>query len=502
MAQRASAADSESTVTEEETSLVRDIRQLEKTARLLEPDAAQRQRLLSQVVAYAEAYLQGVPDDPVRIVRADNGRALYESPISEEGIGIDEALAVVEENVDTVGINPTSGRFLAYIPAGGLYHAALGDYLAAVTNRYAGLFFAAPGAVRMENMLLRWMADVIGYPGSAAGSLVSGGSVANLTAIVTARDNCGIAGEEIDRSVIYVTEHVHHSVDKAFRIAGLGNCVRRVVPVDASYRMDPAALAELVATDKEAGLRPWLVVASAGTTNTGSVDPLSDIAEIAAAHELWFHVDGAYGAFFVLCPEGRAVLQGMDRSDSIVLDPHKTLFLPYGTGAVLARDWQKLYASYSAEADYMQDILCEVDELSPADLSPELTKHFRGLRLWLPLKLLGVAPFRAALSEKIHLARYFYERVQRIDGFEVGPYPDLSIVTYRYLPQRGDADAFNQRLVQAIQDGGRVFLSSTRIDSKFVLRLAVGSFRSHLDDVDETLDILNREARRLAADGS
>ena len=499
MAQRAAVTGPD--VFEEETALTREIERLEKTAHLLEPDAAQRRQLLKRVIAYAEEYLDGIPDMPARILRADNGRSLYDSPITEKGVGIDEALAVLNENVNTVGINPTSSRFLAYIPAGGLFHAALGDYLAAVTNRYAGIFFAGPGAVRMENMLLRWIADTVGYPDTAAGSLVSGGSVANLTAIVTARDDGGIVGGAIDESVVYVTEHVHHSVDKAFHIAGLSNCVKRIVPVDGGYRMDPGALAKLVAADKRDGLRPWLVVASAGTTNTGSVDPLSDIGDIAATHNLWFHVDGAYGAFFALCPEAKAILQGMEKSDSIILDPHKTLFLPYGTGAVLAKDWQKLHASFSAQADYMQDILGQVDELSPANMSPELTKHFRGLRLWLPLKLLGVAPFRAALSEKIHLARYFYERIQRIDGFEVGPYPDLSIVTYRYLPERGDADAFNHRLIQTIQDNGRIFLSSTRIDGKLVLRLAVGSFRSHLDDVDETLEVLNRTARQLIAEG-
>jgi aromatic-L-amino-acid decarboxylase len=475
------------------------IRQLEKTARLLEPHAAQRERLLNQAIAYANDYLAEIANAPAYVMRADNGRAIHDSPITEEGIGIHEALALLQKNVDTVGLNPTSGRFLGYIPGGGLFHAALGDYLAAITNRFAGVFFASAGAVRMENMLLRWMADMVGYPDTAAGNLSSGGSIANLTAIVTARDACGIAGETIGRSVVYVTEHVHHCVDKALRVAGLGNCVKRTVRVDAGYRMDPTALADAIVADKKAGLRPWLIVASAGTTNTGSVDPLSDISEIAAAHELWFHVDGAYGAFFVLCPEGRAVLQGMDRCDSIVMDPHKTLFLPYGTGVVLVKERQKLYASHHAEADYMQDILDEIDELSPADLSPELTKHFRGLRLWLPLKLLGVAPFRAALSEKIQLARYFYEQVQKIDRFEVGPYPDLSIVTYRYLPEQGDADMFNHRLTQAIQQDGRVFISSTRVGGNLVLRLAISCFRTHLDDIDETLDILSRKAKQLAA---
>jgi glutamate/tyrosine decarboxylase-like PLP-dependent enzyme len=476
------------------------IRQLEETARLLEPDAAQRGWLLDQVIAYANGYLEQIPSAPALITRADKGRALYNSPIGEEGLDVGQALALLQENVNTVGINPTSGRFLGYIPGGGLFHAALGDYLAAITNRYAGVFFASPGAVRMENMLLRWMADVVGYPDTAGGNLSSGGSIANLAAIVTARDACEVEGETIGRSVVYVTEHVHHCIQKALRVAGLGNCVQRTVDVDAAYRMHPAALVEAIETDKKAGLQPWLIVASAGTTNTGAVDPLPAISQIALAHGLWLHVDGAYGAFFALCPEGEAVLTGMETSDSIVLDPHKTLFLPYGTGAVLVKDRQKLYASHNAQADYMRDVVAEPGELSPADLSPELTKHFRGLRLWLPLKLLGLAPFRAALSEKIRLARYFYEQIQRIDGFEVGPFPDLSVVTYRYLPERGDADAFNQRLTQAIQDDGRIFISSTRVDGKLVLRLAISCFRTHLDDIDQTLDILSRQARQLSTE--
>ena len=237
------------------------IRHLENTARLLEPDAAQRERLLNGAIAYANEYLAGISSTPARIARADNGRALYDSPISEEGVDIDGALTLLQENVSSVGINPTSGRFLGYIPGGGLFHAALGDYLAAITNRYAGIFFASPGAVRMENMLLRWMAEVVGYPDSAAGNLSSGGSVANLTAIVTARDACGIVGDTVDKSVVYITEHVHHCIEKALRVAGSGTCVRRKVPVDSRYRMDPAALAETIVADKKAGLRPWMVVA-------------------------------------------------------------------------------------------------------------------------------------------------------------------------------------------------------------------------------------------------
>jgi len=474
-----------------------DIKHIRKCAQPLEPDSTQREYLLRQVIDYANSYLDKISEAPAYIPRTDGGRELWDFPITEEGIDIGQALALLRRNMDTTGINPTSGRFLGYIPGGGLYHAALGDYLAAVTNRFAGLYFASPGAVRIENIVIRWLADAVGYPDKAAGNLTSGGSLANLSAIVTARDAFGVKGQKIDQSVVYVTEHAHHCIDKAFHISGLNTCIKRNVRVDANYRMDPKALDQAIVADKTSGLYPWLIVAAAGTTNTGAVDPLGDIREIACAHRLWFHVDGAYGGLFALCPEGRNVLQGIHMSDSIVLDPHKALFLPYGTGAVLVKERQNLYAAFNAQADYIQNIIDDVDELSPADLSPELTKHFRGLRLWLALKLIGVAPFRAALSEKIHLARYFYEKIKEIDGFEPGPYPDLSVVTYRYLPKQGDADAFNRKLVEAIQQDGRIFISSTRIDGKLVLRTAVLCFRTHLDDVNEALDVLKHYAVKL-----
>ncbi len=480
-----------------EPTLLDDIERLENTARRLEPDAAERETLFKQVIDYAHRHLDDLAEAPAYVGRDDNGRALLDSPISEEGTHLEEALALLRDNVDTAGINAASGRFLGYIPGGGLVYSALGDLLAALSNRYASIFYAGPGAVRMENMLTRWMASIAGYPEDSAGFLASGGSIANLSAIVTARDAFDVAGAAVEKAVVYQTEHTHHCVDKALRVAGLGRCIQRMVRVDDHYRMVPEALDQAIATDAKTGLRPWLVVASAGTTNTGSVDPMRALGEIARGHGLWYHVEGAYGAFFVLCPEGRAILDGMNTSDSLVLDPHKTLFLPYGTGALLVKDRQKLYAAHRGKADYMQDAFDAVEEVSSAFLSPELTKHFRGLRMWLPLKVLGVAPFRAALSEKIQLARYFYEQIQRLDGFEVGPYPDLSVVTYRYVPPRGNADAFNERLVKSIQQDGRIFISSTRFNNTFVLRMAVSCFRTHRDDIDLALEILRDKAKEI-----
>jgi aromatic-L-amino-acid decarboxylase len=473
------------------------IRALQAESRVLEPDSWQRSLLLQQVLDYAESFIESISSRPVFQTADDDGRGLYDSPISENGIDMETALRLISDHVDTPGLNPTSDRFLGYIPGGALYHSALGDYLAAVTNRYAGYYFASPGAVRMENMLWNWMADIVGYPPGRGGTLTSGGSIASLAGVVTARDAHQLWGAEIADAVVYMTDQVHHAVGKALRIAGLGRCVWRTVPVDDCYRMDPDALDQMIVADKQAGLKPWLVIASAGTTNTSAVDPLQTISQIAHAHQLWFHVDGAYGAFFMLCPEGRAVLKGIDQADSLVMDPHKTLFLPYGTGAVLVRDGDKLYASHHEGADYMQDGLAAIEEPSPADLSPELTRHFRGLRLWLPLKLLGVAPFRAALSEKILLARYFHEKIQGVAGFEVGPRPELSVATYRYRPARGDANEFNRHLAEEVQKDGRVFVSSTVLDGRFTLRLAVGVYRTHLDAIEQTIEVLQEKARRL-----
>jgi glutamate/tyrosine decarboxylase-like PLP-dependent enzyme len=474
------------------------ILRLEDRSRELDPGAEVRRQLFSEVSAYAEEFLEKLPRLPAYLETADRGIGLLETPIGEEPHPISRLLDHVRRDVDRPGLNPASGGHLGYIPGGGLYASSLGDFLAAVTNRYAGVFFASPGAVRMENMLLDWMSSLVGYPSkTAGGNLTSGGSIANLMGVVTARDAHGIRARDVERAVIYATEQAHHSVAKAIRLAGLSEAVQRQVPLDGRYRMNADALARAIESDRASGLHPFLVVASAGTTDTGVVDPIEDVAAICDKGRLWLHVDAAYGGFFVLCEEGKRALGRLDGSHSIVMDPHKTLFLPYGSGAILVRDRAKLLESHHYQANYMQDALSARDELSPADLSPELTKHFRGLRLWLPLLLHGLAPFRAALEEKLLLARYFHERLSERPGFEVGPYPDLSVVIFRYRPATGDPDEFNKKLVEAIHRDGRVFLSSTILDGRFTLRCAVVAFRVHLETIDLALEILDHEVRRL-----
>jgi glutamate/tyrosine decarboxylase-like PLP-dependent enzyme len=252
--------------------------------------------------------------------------------------------------------------------------------------------------------------------------------------------------------------------------------------------MSVAALEVAIERDLADGIRPWLVVASAGTVDTGAIDPLDAIADLCARHGIWFHVDGAYGGLFALCDEGRAKLRGIERADSVALDPHKTMFLPYGTGAVLVRDGKQMERAFSASGEYIRPLGESEVGLSPAELSPELTRHFRALRLWLPLQMAGVAAFRAAQTEKLELARYFHARLSALPGFDAGPPPDLSVVAFRYA----SSDEDNERLLRHLLDEGRVMLSGTRIDGTFFIRCAILSFRTHAEHVDEVIDALER----------
>ena len=463
--------------------------ELEKASRLLEPSSPQRADVRRQVISYTEEFLDDIENIKAYVKSDEKGVGLLDSPITETGIPVDEAISLLRKNVDTPGLNPASGGHLAYIPGGGIYYSALGDYMADIFNRYAGVFYASPGAVRMENMLIRWMNDLVGYPSGAAGNLTTSGSLANMIAIVTARDGRNIKSGDVPRSVIYLSRQTHHSINKAIRVAGLDECPVRYVPLDDKLRMIPSELARQIAEDDAAGLNPFLVVASAGTTDVGAIDPLPEIGAIAKKHRLWYHIDAAYGGFFILTAEGKKKLNGIELSDSVIIDPHKGLFLPYGLGVVLVKDREDLKRSNRFDAPYMQDAFAVPEELSPAELSPELTKHFRGLRLWLPLKLHGVAPFRACLEEKLLLAKYFHAEVQKL-GFESSIEPELSVVTYRWLPRSGDANTFNKKLLEAVVADGRVFISSTMLNGNFTLRFACLAFRTHLKTVDTLLKVL------------
>jgi len=471
--------------------------ELEPLARRLELQPADRGLLLGAAESYTERFLTALPGLPGYVEDDDAARAALPDPIvDEEPADVAPTLAALWDAVDRIGVNEMAGHFFGFIPGPALYASAVADFMAAVTNRYGGVTFGAPGLVRLQQRLLDWVGGHVGYPPGCGGDLTSGGSIANLTAIVTARDAVDVPPRDIPSLVVYLTDQAHHSIDKALRIAGLAAATRRRIGIDGRFRMDTEALERQVAQDRSEGLRPWLVVASAGTTDAGAVDPLGRIGEIAAANGLWFHVDAAYGGAFALCETGRRRLAGIERSDSLVMDPHKGLFVPYGTGVVLVKDHRAMARAYAHEAPYMQDAAAVDAGVSPADTSPELTRPNRALRVWLPLRLHGVAVFRAALEEKLVLAAYLHARLAAIPDVEVGPEPDLSVVTFRCRSRRGDGDAASRRLHEALLEDGRMFLSSTMIGDVFTLRMAVLNVRTHREHVDRAVDAITELAPR------
>ena len=469
--------------------MIEDLIKLEKKAAQLEPDSNTRDELMHKVWDYAAEYLNELKNDRAFKGKPKQKHTIERFEISESPDTMKSTLSDFDNNVMQSGINGAHGGHLGYVPGGGLFPSALGDLLAAITNRYAGIFYASPGAANMEHSLVDWMGDLFGLPeATRGGTLTSGGSIANLTAVTTARDSKGVSAAHFQDLCIYCTLQTHHCVDKALKIAGLADAKLRRIPMDSSYRMDAVELEKQIKEDKQQNLIPLMIIGTAGTTDMGVMDPLNELAQIAQQHSIWFHVDAAYGGFFNLVEDLKPKFSGIEKADSIVVDPHKSLFLPFGTGALLVREKQKLYESQHLVADYMQDSQEPGFNLSPADLSPELTRHYRGLRMWLPLKLFGVKAFRNALKEKHLLSRYAWQQLQTIDNIETGPQPDLSILFFRYLPERGNTDQFNQQLIKKIQDDGQIFLSSTRIEGRFYIRIAVLSFRTHLSEVNKAIE--------------
>jgi aromatic-L-amino-acid/L-tryptophan decarboxylase len=451
----------------------------------LDPDLAEWQALAAAVVDYLTGVLRDLPDAPasafdgVDELIADP--ALRRSP-PETGRPLAELLDVLDRAA-SVGLNTSHPGYLAFIPGSGLVSAGLAGLIGDVLNRYTGLAFPAPALVALEADVLRWLTDLFALPTTAGGLLTSGGSLATFSALVTARHDR--LPEDFLRGTLYVTDQAHLSVLKAARLAGFPPSAVRIVPDDGAQRMDVAALRELVARDPQ----PFCVVANAGTTNTGAIDPLDAIADLCAREGLWLHVDGAYGAAFQLTERGRRRLRGIERADSITLDPHKGFFLPFGTGCLLVRDTAPLRAAHSGDdAHYLQDIDA-ADLPDFADLGPELTREFRGIRMWLPLHLHGVGAFREALDEKLDLADWAYTALAAEPALHLYGAPELTTVAFRCADDDTTAE-----LLRRVNAEGRVRLSSTRIDGRFVGRITVLNHRTDRARVEEAVAAIRRHA--------
>ncbi len=448
----------------------------------LEPDESKRRHLVAGVTSFLDAFYADLPHLPVGGVQldADQVRALS-APPPEEGRSLEAALQLVAIANRPGSLHPAGGH-MAYIPNGGLFTGALGTYLAAGLNRYTGVAGAAPGLALLEKTVIRWLEELFELPEEGAGGLLlSGGSMANFTALVAARTRR--LPEDFLSGTMYVSSHVHHSITKAARLAGFPPRAVRTVPTDDDLRIDIDVLVSMVEEDRRQGRRPFLVVGSAGTTDTGTVDPLADLATVAHDQGLWLHFDAAYGGFFQLTDRGRKRLVGIGAADSVTLDPHKGLSIPFGVGALLVRDRNTLLEANDATGAYLQDD--HDDAVAFSSLGPELTRPFRGMNVWLPLQLHGVSSFRAELDGALDLAEHAYQRLRRAAWVERIWRPDLSIVAF----QAADDHAARHAL-EATNASGSVHISSTSIGDRYTLRLAILNRRTEQAHVDVAIDLL------------
>ncbi len=456
----------------------------------LEPASAELRRLIDACAEFVVEQIEILPTLPSCDVEgAEPVAAAFVEPPPEDG----HAIAAILERLRPAvakSFNTAGPGYLAFIPGGGIPAAALADFVACAINRFVGVVAAAPALARIEAQVIAWLASLMGYPKESGGILTTGGSLSNLTALVAARADR--LPEDFLSGTIYLSEETHLSMIKAARIAGFPDRGVRAVPVDRRCRMRPDVLEAMIREDRSKGLRPFLVVANAGTTNTGAIDPLPEIRDIARRHALWAHADAAYGGFFRLVPEGAARLGGIEAYDSITLDPHKGLFLPYGTGCLLVRDPETLRRAHAGRAGYLQDVGLGGGAPNFTDLSPELSRDFRGLRLWLPIQLHGLRAFRMQIQEKLDLARDAHTGLRNEPLLEMLDEPQLSIVAFAARP-----DDRGPELLRRVNARGRVFLSSTTLGGRYVLRLCVLSFRTHADRVRDAVVAVKEEVRRL-----
>jgi aromatic-L-amino-acid/L-tryptophan decarboxylase len=390
--------------------------------------------------------------------------------------------------------------YFAYVPGAGTWPGALGDLIASACNLEVSSWVQAAGPSQVELVVLGWFKQWIGYPEEAAGVLVSGGSAANLTALACARE--ALLGAMSDQVVAYLSSQAHSSMARAARVLGFRPNQVRVLPVDDAYRMRPDALAAAMAADLRAGRRPLFVAANAGATSTGAIDPLPELAALCRERGVWFHVDAAYGGFAALTQRGRRWLAGLELADSVTLDPHKWLYQPFECGCLLVRAGQRLREAFRIQPDYLKDTEAAELEVNFSDLSVQLTRMSRALKLWMSLRYFGVEAFRAAIDRSIDLARFAQARIEASAQLELLTPARLGVVCFRRHPEGMDEDGLerlNQRLAEGLAASGQGLVSSTRLRDRFALRMCVLNHTSRAQDVERVLDWFEQAPAPAAA---
>ncbi len=456
-------------------------------------DSDTMRRLATQVVDMLVARLADPEVDPVlRTATRDEMEQRLGEPPPEEGVPFEQILARLVRDVLPFTARYDHPGYLAFVPGFGTWPAALADFIASACNLYGGSWKESAGPSQLELTVLDWFKQWIGYPREAAGILTSGGSAANMTALACARES--LIGAMAGDVVVYLSDQAHASLARAARILGFRPDQVRVLPVDERFRMRPDALSGAIAADKKAGRRPLFVAAAAGSTNTGAVDPFAELSAICRREGAWFHIDGAYGGFAALTERGRQTLRGIELADSVTLDPHKWLYQPFECGSLLVKDGRQLSKAFEIAPDYLKDLEIASREVNFADLGMQQSRMCRAIKVWMSLKYFGVENFRRAIDRAMDLAQRAQERIEASDEFELLCPVTLSVVCFRRRVPGTDDEAIHERvnraLLQGVEEDGQSWLSSTRLQGRYALRMCVVSHTTGPIHIDRVLDRL------------
>ena len=422
---------------------------------------------------------KGTPDDLL---------ARFAGPPPEMPTPPNELLARLEKDVFPNNLHVDHPRFFAFVPGPGNFVSTMADALASGFNVFNGTWLGGSAAAAIELTVVDWILRFCGFPETSGGLFVSGGSAANLTALHAARATK--LGDRIENAVIYFSDQTHYSVERALRVLGFAHQQCCKIPSDDRFRLPIDSLREKIQSDKKMGLRPFCVIANAGTTNTGAVDPLSELADLCAAEGMWLHADGAYGAATMICERGRQKLAGLERVDSLSLDPHKWLFQPFECGFVLVRDAAGLRSAFRLTPEYMRDVHRHTEETSLADYGVQLSRSFRALKVWLSLNTFGLRAFRDAVTRGFELAEFAERELRRRANCEILSPAEMAIVAFRF----GKDGAVQTRLVEMMLKDGFAFLTSTTLKGMTALRLCTINPRTTEADIVQTIDRLEKFA--------
>jgi aromatic-L-amino-acid decarboxylase len=455
----------------------------------LDLDHATMQRMGRRVADLVASHLASLREQRVHsgLSRPQAERLLAQPPPVEGG-DFEALLGVLTERVFPYAVREPHPGFIAYVPSCPTFPAVLGDWLATGYNFFAGAWPVAAGPSQLELVVIDWFRRWLGLPEGAGGLLTTGGSAATLTAVIAARHRAiGDDPGRIARLRLYASEHAHSSVTRAAWLAGLARAHVRSLPVDAEFRLRVEALSEAIRRDRAEGGEPLMVVASAGTTNTGAVDPLPAIADVCEQERVWLHVDAAYGGFAALTERGARALEGMGRADTVTVDPHKWLFVPFECGGLLAREPRRLKEAFQIFPDYLADVRGGLEEVNFADYGEQLTRYARALKVWLSVSYFGTRAIASAIDRGMDLAALAERLIRETPGLEVLSAARFGVCCFRARPA-GAADphaldALNGRVLARVNEAARYHLSTTRLDGALALRICILGFRTTADDV-------------------